>query len=51
MGDIIWGTFLAILTLGVFGVYRFYTRKRPEQRSLIKFISIVLTVGAAIGFS
>jgi hypothetical protein len=49
MGDIIWGTFLIILTLGVFGVYRFFTRKKVEQRSFIKFISLLLILGALIG--
>jgi hypothetical protein len=50
MGDIIWGTFLIVLTLGVLGLYRFFTRKKVEQRSFAKFISILLVPGGLIGF-
>lgn len=49
MGDIIWGTFLIILILGVFGIYRFSTRKKVEQRSFPKFISLLLLLGGLIG--
>jgi uncharacterized membrane protein YfcA len=49
MGDIIWGTFLIILILGVFGLYRFFTRKKVEQRSFPKFISLLLILGGLIG--
>jgi len=50
MGDIIWGTFLIILILGVFGLYRFSTRKKVEQRSFTKFISLLFILGGLIGF-
>jgi hypothetical protein len=50
MGDIIWGTFLIVLILGVFGLYRFSTRKKVEQRSFTKFISLLLLLGGLIGF-
>jgi hypothetical protein len=50
MGDIISGGVLIVLTLGVFGLYRFFTRRKIEQRSFIKFISILLILGALIGF-
>ncbi len=49
MGDIIWGTFLIILILGIFGLYRFFTRKNVDQRSLRKFISLLLMVGGLLG--
>lgn len=50
MGDIIWGTFIIILILGVFGLYRFSTRKKVEQRSFTKFISLLFILGGLIGF-
>jgi hypothetical protein len=49
MGDIIWGTSLIILILGVFGLYRFSTRKKVEQRSFPKFMSLLLILGGLIG--
>ena len=49
MGDIIWGTFLIILTLGLLGLYRFFTRKKVEQRSFCKFISLLIILGGLIG--
>jgi hypothetical protein len=50
MGDIIWGTFIIILALGAFGLYRFSTRKKVEQRSFVKFISFLIILGGLIGF-
>lgn len=49
MGDIIWGTFLIILVLGLFGLYRFNIRKSPEKRSFRKFLSLLILLGGAIG--
>src|SRR5579871_642184 len=49
MGDIIWGTFIFILSLAVFALYLFLTRKKKEQRSLTKFISILLMIGGVFG--
>lgn len=49
MGDIIWGTLLVLLTLGLFVLYRFLTWKRVEQRSFRKFISLVIILGGLIG--
>jgi hypothetical protein len=49
MGDIIWGTFLIILILGVFGLYRFSTRKKVKQRSFAKLISLLIILGGLIG--
>ena len=49
MGDIIWGTFLIILTLGLFGLYRFFTRKKVGQRSFRKFLSLLIILGGLIG--
>lgn len=37
------------LTLGLFGLYRFSTRKKVEQRSFYKFISLVIILGGLIG--
>jgi hypothetical protein len=50
MGDIIWGTFIIILALGAFGLYRLSTRKNVEQRSFVKFISLLIILGGLIGF-
>lgn len=49
MGDIIWGTFLTILALGLFGLYRFWTRKKVGQRSFRKFILLLIVLGGLIG--
>ena len=49
MGDIIWGTFFILLTLGLFGLYIFFTRKNVGQRSFRKFISLVIILGGLIG--
>src|SRR5690554_7885189 len=49
MGDIIAGFFLIILTFGLYGLYRLATRKTPERRSFIGFISLLLLVGGLIG--
>ena len=49
MGDIIAGFFLIILTFGLYGLYRLATRKTPESRSFIGFISLLLLVGGLIG--
>src|SRR5687768_987713 len=49
MGDIIWGTFLIILALGLFGLYSFFTRKNVGQRSFRKFISLLVILGGLIG--
>jgi hypothetical protein len=50
MGDIIWGTFFTILIIFVLVLYILLTRKRVEQRSLTKLISILLIIGGSIGF-
>lgn len=49
MGDIIWGTFFILLTLGLFGLYIFFTRKNVGQRSFRKFMSLVIILGGLIG--
>jgi hypothetical protein len=49
MGDIIWGTFLTILTLGLFGLYIFFTRKKVGQRSFRMFISLLIILGGLFG--
>jgi len=49
MGDIIFGVLTVILILGVLGLYRFFTRKRIEQRSFTMFLAILLVLGGLVG--
>lgn len=49
MGDIIWGTFLVVLSVGVFGVYRFSTRKKINQRSFPRLVSLLIVLGGIVG--
>lgn len=49
MGDIIWGFILIVLTVVVYLLYRFLTRKKPQFRSLPKFVAILLAIGSSIG--
>jgi hypothetical protein len=49
MGDIITGILLIILTFGLYGLYRLLTRKKPEKRSFIGFISLLIMIGGLIG--
>jgi hypothetical protein len=49
MGDIIAGILLIILSFGLYGLYRLLTRKKPEKRSFITFISLLIMTGGLIG--
>jgi len=49
MGDIIAGLFLIILTFVLFGLYRIFTRKSLNKKSLTGFLSLLLVIGSIIG--
>ncbi|HNP78189.1 MAG: hypothetical protein U0289_16300 [Cyclobacteriaceae bacterium] len=49
MGDIIRGIFTILLILGLYGLYRWFTRKKVGQRSFRKFISLVIILGGVVG--
>ena len=49
MGDIIWGTFLLALSLGLFGAYRFSTKKKISQRSFPRLVSLLIILGGIVG--